>query len=82
MSSNYQDMKSMAVEIYVHHMDVDAMFDFINDRIDTPPNYWIDYNELPQLISGGFLKIQICYHIYSRIREVKEHSSFLNSKLV
>ena len=81
MGKDYQDMKSMIVTIYVHHMDVDEMYDFINDRIKNPPNYWIDYKELPELVSGGFLKIQVCYHIYSRIREVKEHSSFLNTRL-
>jgi hypothetical protein len=62
-------------------MDVDAMFDFINERISTPPNYWIDYKELPDLLSGGFIQLSVCYHLYSRIREVKEHSSFLGGSL-
>lgn len=76
----YPGMKSMFVSIYVHHMDIDAMYDYINGRIQTPPHYWIDYKELPNLISGGFLRILVTYEIYSLIREVKEHSSFLDSK--
>ena len=77
----YPDMKSMFITVYVHHMDVDMMYDYINGRIQNPPNYWIDYKELPEILSGGFLEIHITYEIYSLIREVKEHSSFLSTKI-
>ena len=50
----YPDMNCMKIKIYVHHMEVDYMFDFINGRIGTPPNYWINPKDLPGSISGGF----------------------------
>ena len=75
---NLYNTQYMAVQVYVHHMDVDAFFDFINDRIKEPPNYWINPKDLPPSISGGFLQIAIDFHTYTNIREVKEHSIFGN----
>ena len=72
----YPDMKCMQIKIYVHHMEIDAMFDFINSRIQTPPNYWINPKDLPGTISGGFLEVLISYGAYTSIREKLEHSSW------
>ena len=55
-------------------MEIDKMFDFINGRITTPPNYWINPKDLPESISGGFLEVLLQYDTYLRIREVLEHS--------
>jgi hypothetical protein len=74
----YPDMKSMFITIYVHHMDIDPMYDYINGRIKRPPNYWINPKDLPESISGGFLEVNVTYEIYTLIREVKEHSTFSN----
>ena len=71
---SYPDMKCMQIKIYVHHMEIDKMFDFINGRITTPPNYWINPKDLPESISGGFLEVLLQYDTYLRIREVLEHS--------
>lgn len=70
----YPDMKCMQIKIYVHHMEIDKMFDFINERIDTPPTYWINPKDLPASITGGFLEVLVTYDTYSNIREVLEHS--------
>lgn len=72
----YPDMNCMKIKIYVHHMEVDYMFDFINGRIGTPPNYWINPKDLPGSISGGFLEILVNYNTYTSIREIKVHSSW------
>lgn len=72
----YPDMKCMQILIYVHHMDIDAMFDYINGRIKKPPHYWINPKDLPESISGGFLQINVNYDVYTLIREVRLHSTW------
>lgn len=59
-------------------MEVDSLFDFINGRTDNLPEYWINPKDLPESISGGFLEIYINYEVYSKIREVREHSNWMN----
>lgn len=73
---NHYNTKYMAISIYVHHMDIDAMFDYINGRIVQPPLYWINPKDLPDSVSGGYLEVTLDYYTYALIREVKEHSTF------
>lgn len=70
------DMSCMKIKIYVHHMEIDEMFDFINGRIATPPNYWINPKDLPGSVTGGFLEVFLSYEIYDRIRTLKMHNSW------
>jgi hypothetical protein len=72
----YPDMKCMKIKIYVHHMEIDSMFDFINQRISSPPEYWINPKDLPGSITGGFLEVFVDYDTYTSIREVSEHSNW------
>lgn len=72
----YPDMKCMKIKIYVHHMEIDSMFDFINQRISNPPEYWINPKDLPGSITGGFLEVFVDYDTYTSIREVSEHSNW------
>ena len=60
--------------IYVHHMEIDVLFDFLNDRIGTPPEYWLCPDKCPSSISGGYAQLHMCYDQYSKLRRVKEHS--------
>jgi len=52
------------------------MFDFINQRISSPPEYWINPKDLPGSITGGFLEVFVDYDTYTSIREVSEHSNW------
>lgn len=70
----YPDMKCMQIKIYIHHMEIDAMFDFINGRIEMPVEYWVNPKDLPPSISGGFLEVLITYDTYTSIREKLVHS--------
>lgn len=72
----YPDMNCVKVKLYVHHMEIDAMFDFIHDRIKTPPEYWVNPKDLPGSVSGGYMEMFITYGIYTKIREVSEHSTW------
>ena len=69
---------SMNVRIFVHNMEVDAVFDFINKRTDIMPNYWINEIDVPLSVSGGYIEISVDYIIYSYIRSLKEHQSLLD----
>ena len=71
-------MNCMNIIMYVHHMEVDALFDFINGRTKILPEYWINPKDLPGSVTGGFLEIAVNYEVYTRIREVREHSSWIN----
>lgn len=73
----YPNMNCMHITLYVHHMEVDALFDFINERTDKLPEYWINPKDLPETISGGFLEINVNYEVYTRIRGAKEHSTWM-----
>ena len=73
---SYSNLKNMSIKIYVHHMSVDELYDYINGRIKTPPQYWINPKDLPGSISGGFLEVNLDYASYTLIREVQDHSTF------
>ena len=73
----YPNMNCMQITLYVHHMEVDALFDFINERTNRLPEYWINPKDLPGTISGGFLEINVNYEVYTRIRGTKEHSTWM-----
>ena len=45
------NMECMIVNVWVHHMQVDELFDFLNDRIDTAPDYWFNYESTPASIT-------------------------------
>lgn len=68
----------MNVRIFVHNMEVDAVFDFINKRTNIMPNYWINEIDVPLSVSGGYIEISVDYIIYSYIRSLKEHQSLLD----
>ena len=72
MSSKYPNMKCMHINIYVHNMQIDEMFDFITGRIDMPPAYWTSHEDIPHSISGGYLQVSVSYDTYCKIREIRE----------
>jgi hypothetical protein len=67
----YPNNKCMVLTIYIHHMLVDELFDFLNDRIDTPPAYWFSESDAPYSISGGYIAIHLTYDQYAKVRSVK-----------
>lgn len=68
----------MNIRIFVHHMEVDAVFDFVNKRTEAMPDYWINEVDVPFSVSGGYVEICIDYISYSYIRSMKEHQSLLD----
>jgi hypothetical protein len=62
------DMKCMYVNVWVHHMQVDELFDFLNGRIESAPPYWLNEHDTPFSVSGGYVMISLPYNSYSDLR--------------
>ena len=62
------DMKCMYINIWVHHMQIDELFDFLNGRIDEAPPYWLNEHKVPYSVSGGYVLISLPYNSYSDLR--------------
>ena len=64
-------MKCMSVVIWVHHMQIDELFDFLNGRIDKAPPYWYSQEEVPYSVTGGYIQVTLPYNSYSDLRSGK-----------
>jgi hypothetical protein len=73
-----EDLKDMHMRIYVHNMEVDAMFDFINERSNYMPDYWLNNDIVPFSVSGGYVEVCVNFASYTYIRSIKEHQSPLD----
>lgn len=68
------NMKCMQVVIWVHHMQIDELFDFLNERIKNAPPYWYDQSQLPYSVSGGYVQVVLPYESYSNLRSARDWS--------
>lgn len=66
------NMKCMYVNIWIHHMQLDELFDFLNERIEAAPPYWLNEQTLPYSISGGYVVISLSYYSYSHLRSYRD----------
>lgn len=64
----HPDMKCMHVNIWVHHMQIDELFDFLNGRIESAPPYWLNEQATPFSVTGGYAMISLPYDLYSELR--------------
>lgn len=64
----HPDMKCMYVNVWLHHMQVDELFDFLNGRIDEAPPYWLNHHDTPYSVTGGYIMISLPYDSYSNLR--------------
>jgi len=66
------DMKCMYVNVWVHHMQLDELFDFLNGRIEEVPPYWLNENQLPYSVTGGYVMVSLPYDSYSNLRSHRD----------
>jgi len=59
----------MVITVYVHHMQIDELFDFLNDRIEETPPYWFSESEAPYSVTGGYVAVTINYEQFCKIRQ-------------
>lgn len=70
---DYKDtMKFMAINIWIHHMQIDEMFDYLSGRVDTPPPYWYNHEQCPYTVTGGYVKISIPYGEFAKLRSTRD----------
>lgn len=70
------NMKCMYVNVWVHHMQIDKLFDFLNNRIDDAPPYWLNENNTPYSISGGYVLVSLPYDSYTHLRSCRDWESW------
>lgn len=73
-------VNNMHITIYVHHMQLDELFDFLNDRIGDAPAYWYSENDVPYSVTGGYASVQLDYHNYCKLRQSRSWNDPLNSQ--
>jgi hypothetical protein len=77
---DYKDtMKFMAINIWIHHMQIDEMFDYLSGRVDTPPPYWYNHEECPYTVTGGYTKISIPYGEFTKLRSERDWEDHFTS---
>lgn len=62
---------TMLITIYVHHMQLDELYDFLNDRIEDTPAYWYSENDVPYSVTGGYVAVHLEYSQYCKIRQAR-----------
>lgn len=68
----YPNMKCMYITIWVHHMQVDELFDYLTDRIDTAPPFWNNHEDCPHSVTGGYVAVNVDYKQFSKIRSMED----------
>lgn len=66
------NMACMHINIWVHHMDVDQMFDFLNNRIKEAPDYYLSSEKVPNSITGGYVSVALSFEAYSLLTSIKD----------
>lgn len=53
-------------------MQIDELFDFLTDRVSTPPPFWYNHEECPHTVTGGYVAINMPYEGFSKLRSVRD----------
>ena len=61
----------MHVNVWVHHMDIDPLFDFLNGRIKEIPNWYLSESKCPPSITGGYVEVALSFEAYSLLSSHK-----------
>jgi len=76
MKGKMPDMKCMYINVWVHHMQVDELFDFLTSRIEAAPPYWLNESSTPYSATGGYVMVTLPYDSYSELRSFKEWTHY------
>lgn len=76
----YPNMKCIYITIWVHHMQVDELFDYLTNRIDTAPPFWNNHEDCPYSVTGGYVSVSVDYKDFSRLRSMEDWESIESSK--
>jgi hypothetical protein len=62
----------MHINIWVHHMDIDPLFDFLNGRIKEAPDWYLSESKCPASITGGYVSVALSFESYSMLSSLKD----------
>ena len=66
------NMTCMHINIWVNHMHIDPLFDFLNGRIKDAPNWYLSESKCPQSITGGYVEVTLSFEAYSMLSSHKD----------
>lgn len=66
------DLTCMSICIWVHHMHIDQMFDFLNKRIKEAPDFYLSPETVPNSITGGYVQVALSFEAYSFLTSLKD----------
>lgn len=66
------NMKCFAISVWIHHMNVDQLFDFLHERITEAPPYWFSEAACPPSVTGGYVLVTLTYDQYDLLRNHRE----------
>lgn len=66
------DLECMQINIWVHHMQVDQLFDFLNGRIESAPDYYLNEKAAPDSVTGGYVQVALPFNSYSMLTSQKD----------
>lgn len=69
------DLTCISICIWVHHMHIDQMFDFLNKRIQTAPDYYLSPDVVPNSVTGGYVQVALSFEAYSLLTSIKDWES-------
>ena len=69
------NMACMHVNIWVHHMHIDPLFDFLNGRIKNAPDWYLSESKCPDSITGGYVEVALSFESYSLLSSHKDWES-------
>lgn len=70
-------MQCFAISIWIHHMNVDQLFDFLHERIEDAPAYWFSETACPLSVTGGYIMVTLNYGQFDLLRNSKDWDSNL-----
>ena len=66
------NMACMHVNIWVHHMHIDPLFDFLNGRIKNAPDWYLSESKCPKSVTGGYVEVALSFESYSLLSSHKD----------
>jgi|TARA_B110000879_G_scaffold191967_1_gene257606 hypothetical protein len=66
-------------KIWVHNMEVDRMIDFLNNKVDSAPKYYISQIDVPESITGGWVELSIPFIKYKKLTTSSSNIDFLTN---
>jgi len=72
----------MYITIWVHHMQVDELFDYLTARINSAPPFWNNHEDCPHSVTGGYIAVNVDYSQFSKLRSMEDWETIEENFLI